>query len=62
MSGLVRWYVLVLVALIAVVLAGCRAGSARAAQLPQPTSVAQWVAIAVFVLGLWWLALKILRG
>jgi len=45
------------------VLAGCRGGAAgRAAALPQPTDFAQWLAIAVFVLGIWWVALKILRG
>lgn len=44
-------------------LSGCmRAGAARAAQLPQPTNFAQWLAIAVVVIGLWWVALKILRG
>lgn len=44
-------------------LAGCRGGAAgRAAALPQPTDFAQWLAIAVFVLGIWWIALKILRG
>jgi hypothetical protein len=37
-------------------------GAARAAQLPQPTNMAQWLAIAVVVIGLWWIALKILRG
>jgi hypothetical protein len=43
--------------------AGCRGGAAgRAAALPQPQDLAQWVAIAVFVLGIWWIALKILRG
>lgn len=42
---------------------GCRAGVAgRAAALPQPTDFAQWLAIAVFVIGIWWAALKILRG
>jgi hypothetical protein len=45
-----------------VALAGCRGGAARAAQLPQPQDLAQWLAIAVVVLGLWWIALKILRG
>ena len=41
----------------------CRGGVAgRAAALPQPQDMAQWLAIAVFVVGLWWLALKILRG
>jgi hypothetical protein len=37
-------------------------GAAARAQLPQPTSFAQWAAIAVVVLGLWWIGLKILRG
>jgi hypothetical protein len=43
-------------------LSGCARGAARAAQLPQPTNIAQWLAIAVVVLGLWWIGLKILRG
>ncbi len=43
-------------------LSGCARGAARAAQLPQPTNFAQWLAIAVVVLGLWWIGLKILRG
>ena len=55
-------WLVALAVVVSVLLAGCRAGAARAAQLPQPTSLAQWVAIAVFVLGLWWLAMKILRG
>jgi hypothetical protein len=37
-------------------------GAAARAQLPQPTSFAQWAAIVVVVLGLWWIGLKILRG
>ena len=50
-------------AMSVLVLAGCRGGAAgRAAALPQPTDFAQWLAIAVFVLGIWWVALKILRG
>jgi hypothetical protein len=41
----------------------CRGGAAgRAAALPQPQDLGQWVAIAVFVFGLWWLAMKITRG
>jgi hypothetical protein len=41
----------------------CRAGAAaRAAPLPQPTDLGQWLAIAAFVIGIWWIALKILRG
>jgi hypothetical protein len=49
-------------ALLLLVLAtACRGGAAgRAAALPQPTDFAQWVAIAVFVIGLWWVALKII--
>ena len=44
-------------------LAGCRGGAAgRAAALPQPTDMAQWLAIAVFVIGIWWIAMKILKG
>ena len=43
---------------------GCmgRGAAGRAAALPQPTDFATWLAIAVFVIGLWWVALKILRG
>ena len=42
-------------------LTACRGGAAgRAAALPQPTDMAQWLAIAVFVVGLWWLAFKIM--
>jgi hypothetical protein len=41
-------------------LAGCRGGAAaRAAALPQPQNLGQWLAIAVFVIGIWWLAMKI---
>jgi hypothetical protein len=44
-------------------LVACRGGAAaRAAPLPQPQDFAQWMAIAEFVIGIWWLALKILRG
>jgi len=43
--------------------AACRGGAAgRAAALPQPTDLGQWLAIAVFVLGIWWVAMKILKG
>jgi hypothetical protein len=50
-------------ALSLLVLAGCRGGAAaRAAPLPQPQNLAQWIAIAVFVFGIWWLAAKITRG
>jgi hypothetical protein len=55
-----RW--LVATTLVVSVLAGCRGAAGRAAALPQPTDFAQWLAIAVFVIGLWWVALKILRG
>jgi hypothetical protein len=43
---------------------GCmgRGAAGRAAALPQPTDFAQWLAIGVFVIGIWWVALKILRG
>jgi hypothetical protein len=39
-----------------------RGAAGRAAALPQPTDFAQWLAIAVFVIGIWWVAAKILRG
>ena len=52
-----------LATVLLLVLAGCRGGAAgRAAALPQPTDFAQWLAIALFVIGIWWVALKILRG
>jgi hypothetical protein len=42
-------------------LTACRGGAAaRAAQLPQPQNLAQWLAIAVFVIGIWWVAMKLL--
>jgi len=48
-------------ALLMVLVAGCRGGAAgRAAALPQPTDMAQWLALAVFVIGIWWVAFKIL--
>ena len=50
------------VAVLVALLAGCRGAAGRAAALPQPTDFAQWLAIAVFVIGIWWVALKILRG
>ncbi len=52
------WFAMGLVLL----LVGCRGGGAagRAAALPQPQNLAQWLAIAVFVIGIWWLAMKIL--
>lgn len=47
-----------------VFVSGCmgRGAAGRAAALPQPTDFAQWLAIVVFVIGIWWAALKILRG
>jgi hypothetical protein len=48
---------------LALVAAACRGGAAgRAAALPHPTDLAQWLALAVFVIGIWWVALKIFRG
>jgi hypothetical protein len=44
-------------------LVACRGGAAgRAASLPHPTDIGGWVALAVFILGGWWLLLKLLRG
>ncbi|HEY0580560.1 MAG TPA: hypothetical protein VGE94_00155 [Chloroflexota bacterium] len=40
----------------------CRGGAGRAAALPQPTDLGQWLAIAIFVIGIWWVAMKITRG
>jgi len=50
------------IAVALTLLSGCRGAAGRAAPLPQPTDLAQWVAIAVFVIGIWWVAFKILRG
>ena len=58
-----RLLALVPVVSVLILAAACRGGAAaRAAPLPQPTNIAQWLAIAVFVIGLWWVAMKILRG
>ena len=58
-----RWAVLVCAALLALMASACRCGAAgRAAPLPEPTDLGQWLAIAVFVLGIWWVAMKILKG
>jgi hypothetical protein len=55
-----RWW---LVAAWVLLLTACRGGAgSRAAALPQPQDFAQWLAIAVFVVGLWWVAMKILKG
>ncbi|HLZ31337.1 MAG TPA: hypothetical protein VKV73_28810 [Chloroflexota bacterium] len=41
-------------------LVACRGAAAgRAAALPQPQNLGQWLAIAVFVIGIWWVAMKI---
>ncbi|HEY1292650.1 MAG TPA: hypothetical protein VGJ60_06105 [Chloroflexota bacterium] len=49
---------------VLLLLSGCmgRGAAGRAAALPQPTDFAQWLAIAVFVIGIWWVAMKILKG
>jgi hypothetical protein len=48
---------------LALLTAACRGGMAgRAAALPHPTDFAQWLALGVFVIGIWWVALKIFRG
>ena len=42
-------------------LTACRGGAAaRAAPLPQPQNLGQWLAIAVFVIGIWWVAFKLM--
>jgi hypothetical protein len=53
-----------LLAISALLVSGCmgRGAAGRAAALPQPTDFAQWLAIGVFVIGIWWVAMKILRG
>ena len=53
-----------LATLSVLLIAGCRGAgvAARAAPLPHPDSLGGWLALAVFVFGLWWIALKILRG
>ncbi len=49
-------------AVSALLLVACRGGGAagRAAALPQPQNLGQWLAIAVFVIGIWWVAMKIM--
>jgi len=59
MRGVRLWFV---PATLALALSSCRGAAGRAAALPQPTDFAQWLAIGVFVVGIWWLALKITRG
>ena len=52
-----------LAAIAMLMMAGCRGGAgARAAQLPHPTDLGGWIAMAVVIFGGWWLLLKILRG
>jgi hypothetical protein len=51
------WLAMVSVLLVV----GCRGGAAaRAAPLPQPQNLGQWLAIAVFVIGIWWVVFKIM--
>jgi hypothetical protein len=58
MRAAANW--LLLVGLL-VVATACR-GAGRAPPMPQPTNLAQFLAIVVFVIGGWWLLLKLLRG
>ena len=52
-----------LATLALVFVAGCRGGAAgRAAPLPHPTDLAGWIALAVFIFGMWWILLKVIRG
>jgi hypothetical protein len=43
-------------------LSGCGRGRGAAAQLPVPQDLGQWIALGVFVFGIWWVAMKITRG
>ncbi len=53
----------VAVGVLAVLTSACRGGGARAAaNLPMPQDAAQWIAIVVVVVGLYWLFMKIIRG
>jgi hypothetical protein len=45
-----------------VLASACRGAASRAPPLPQPHDFAGAIAIGVFVVGLWWVALKLLRG
>jgi hypothetical protein len=49
-------------AAVVLLTSACRGAGGRAAPLPMPQDFAQWLAIAVFVIGLWWAAMKITRG
>jgi hypothetical protein len=51
-----------LVLLLVLLTTACRGGARGAAQLPMPTEPTQWLALGVFVFGLWWVAMKITRG
>ena len=52
-----------LATLALVLMTGCRGGAAaRAAPLPHPTDLAGWIALAVFIFGIWWILLKVIRG
>jgi hypothetical protein len=57
LRGAITWLLLIT---LLVLTTACRAG--RAPPMPQPTNFAQFLAIVVFVVGGWWLLLKILRG
>lgn len=59
MAGAAVW---ILAGALALLVTACRGAAGRAAPLPQPTDLGQWLAIVVFVIGIWWVALKILRG
>jgi hypothetical protein len=49
--------------MLELLLSGCRGGGrGAAAQLPMPTELGQWIALGVFVFGIWWVAMKITRG
>jgi hypothetical protein len=49
-------------ALLLLVLTGCRGGAAGRAALPEPKDWGQLLVIAIFVLGLWWIVMKVTRG
>jgi hypothetical protein len=56
-----RVFPLVLMAELLLV-AACRGGARGAPPLPMPTEPAQWLAVGLFVFGIWWVAMKITRG
>jgi len=51
-----------LLVLEVVLAAACRGGARGAAPLPMPTEPGQWIAVGLFVFGIWWIAMKITRG